>query len=151
MFFLNTRSAQRDAWHFKNFTNLTNLFLYSSRIRELENFWSSERNQACLNCRVVTKVCVANYFCVGDERDVAPTGLGGPVVCHSENIFSRWPAAESPTANSLSCEPIPFSECGDIIRLIRLISCSKKIMSWIHVKWYLIFYGNDIGVDLQTP
>ena len=37
-------------------------------------------------------------------------GLGGSVVCHSENKFSRWPTAEFPTAHCLSSEPIPFTE-----------------------------------------
>lgn len=48
----------------------------------------------------------AGRDCVGGEwawavKGLMPFGQGGYAVCHSENAFSRWPAAESPTAHCL--------------------------------------------------
>ena len=109
MFFLNT-----------NRSNLTNLFLYSSRIRELENFWSSERNQACLNCRVVTKVSVANYiFCVGDERNWLTA------LAVSRGGFLRLTILKTCFQSGNSGNPQPPLGCHSFLRVRGYYSCNS--------------------------
>ena len=61
-------------------------------------------------------------------------GLGVSMAGHLENTFSEWQPSESPTANSQSCEPIPFSESGELIRWIRNL--------WWDIKYDN--YGNSI-------